>query len=137
MRRLAVLALVLATVLTGTHAQASAGERPADPVVAAPHERPYDPVRFGCRRASDGEHRGIACRWAPVDGARSYVLFRSVDGGARQAIYRTGAAGRLGHFDGPLRPGHRYRYAVVAYDGNGRVLGVGGPVAIGIPSPAG
>jgi len=136
-RRLAVLALVATTALAGAHAQASAGERPPDTVAVASPDRPVEQLRFGCRRASDGEHRGIACRWAAADGARRYVLYRSVDGGPRQAIYRTDADGRMGHFDGPLRPGHRYRYAVVAFDGNGRVIGLGGPVTIGIPAPTG
>lgn len=106
------------------------------PVTAGvPKPDPQD-LRFGCEAASDGDVRGIACRWMAAEGeARGYVLYRSVDGGARGAIYRTGPDGRLHHFDGPLRPGHRYTYAVVALDGAGAVVGIGGPVTIGIPPP--
>lgn len=104
------------------------------PAVAGIPEPPRQMLRFACERASDGEHRGIACRWSAATGeVRGYVLYRSVDGGAREAIYRAGADGRLGHFDGPLRPGHRYTYAVVALGADGEVLGGGGPVTIGIP----
>lgn len=105
------------------------------PAVAGIPEPPRQTLRFACDRASDGGHRGIACRWSAATGeVRGYVLYRSVDGGAREAIHGAAPAGRLGHFDGPLRPGHRYTYAVVALGADGEVLGGGGPVTIGIPA---
>jgi hypothetical protein len=106
------------------------------PAVAGVPKPPRQEMRFACERASDGEHRGIACRWGEADGpVRGYVLYRSIDHGPREAIYRTGPDGRLGHVDAPLRPGHRYTYAVVALDGDGEVIGQGGPITIGIPPP--
>ena len=43
-----------------------------------------------------------------------YVLYRSVDGAAREAIYRTGEDGRRSFRDRDVKPGQSIRYAVVA-----------------------
>ncbi len=97
-----------------------------------------DKLRLACELTSNGDVRGVACKWteATHPAAAGYVLWRSVDGGPREAIYKTRLDGRLGFFDTKIKPGHSIRYAVVAVDAAGRIVGHGGPVAVRIPPPA-
>lgn len=93
-------------------------------------------LRFVCAVGSDGDHLGVGCKWSESKdpAAVGYVLWRSVDGGARQAIYRTGLDGRLHFFDTKVEPGQSIRYAVVAVDATGHRVGKGGPIVVRIPA---
>jgi hypothetical protein len=62
------------------------------------------------------------------------VLWRSVDGGPREAVYRVGEDGRRSFFDTDVKPGQHIRYAVVAVNAHGRIVGVGGPDRVAIPA---
>ncbi len=99
---------------------------------------PDEELRFDCTLTSDGDHRGVACTWeeATHPDARGYVLYRSVDNGAREELFRTGIDGPNRSFDRDVSAGHRYRYAVVLLDRAGEAIGGGGPVTIAIPRPA-
>ncbi len=52
------------------------------------------------------------------------MLVRSVDGGPRQPIYRTGADGRRSFFDTDVAAGQSIRYKVFALARDGRIVGV-------------
>jgi hypothetical protein len=106
------------------------------PVVTVRVGRPAEFLRFNCLIIIDGAHRGVLCRWSDAlrPAARRYVLWRSVDGAAREAIYRTSEDGRRSFFDTDVKPGQHIRYAVVALDANGHVVGFGGPDRVLIPA---
>lgn len=97
--------------------------------------RPAQQLRFNCAVVIDGDRQGVACRWSETTrrAAARYVLFRSVDGGAREAIHRTREDGRRRFFDTDVSPGQTIRYAVVAKTITGRVVAVGGPDTVVIP----
>jgi len=95
-------------------------------------------LRFNCFfmvDGVDGAIQGVRCQWSAATRptAVRYVLYRSVNGGARQAIYRTPLAGPRSFLDTDVKAGQTIRYAVVALDANGRIVGVGGPDAVKIP----
>jgi hypothetical protein len=92
-------------------------------------------LRFDCAFLIDGATRGVACHWGPSTRAAAvrYVLFRSVDSGPRQAIYRVGLNGRRSFLDRDVKAGQTVRYAVVALAADGRIVGIGGPDAVKIP----
>jgi len=98
---------------------------------------PDEELRFDCSLTSDGDHRGVACKWeeATHPEARGYVLFRSVDQGPREELFRTGVDGPNRYFDRDVSAGHGYLYAVVLLDLEGEVIGGGGPVAVSLPRP--
>ena len=52
----------------------------------------------------------------------------------REAIYRVGEDGRRSFFDTDVKPGQAIRYAVVAVNASGRIVGVGGPDRVVIPT---
>lgn len=97
-----------------------------------------DALSLACVLTSNGDQRGVACKWSKAThpAAAGYQLWRSVDGGPREAIYKTGLDGRRGFFDTKIKPGQTIRYAVIVVDRAGRVVGHGGPVAVRIPPPA-
>jgi hypothetical protein len=88
--------------------------------------RTAEPLRFNCFYKVDAAVDGVACRWAASTrpAAVRYVLFRSVDGAAREAIYRTPLSGRRSFLDTDVSSGQRIRYAVVALSATGRVVGL-------------
>jgi hypothetical protein len=98
---------------------------------------PFAPqvLPFNCFFMIDGATQGVSCHWGASTrpAAVRYVLFRSVDGAARQAIYRTPLNGRRSFIDTDVKAGQTVRYAVVALAVNGRVVGIGGPDAVKIP----
>ncbi len=109
-------------------------------IAAAPAASAVDPVRvdalrLGCRLASADEQRAIVCVWSHIEAREvaGYRLFRSVDGGERAVIFRTGPDGPQRFADFDIRPGHRFRYAVAAYNADGRVLAVSRVAHVGIP----
>lgn len=91
--------------------------------------RPAEPLRFTCVLAIDAGQPAVGCRWSDTTRASAvrYVLWRSVNGAAREAIYRTGEDGRRSFVDRAVKPGQAVRYAVVALDGHGRIVAYGGP----------
>jgi hypothetical protein len=93
-------------------------------------------LRFSCFYLVDGLVDGVTCRWSATTrpAAVRYVLFRSVDGAAREAIYRTGIDGRRSFFDTDVAAGQKIRYAVVALSATGRVVAVGDADAVLIPT---
>lgn len=98
--------------------------------------RPAERLRFGCAFVIGSDRQGVACHWSAATrpAAARYVLWRSVDGGSREAIYRTGLDGRRGFLDQDVKPGQTIRYAVVEYARHGRVVGLGGPDTVIIPA---
>jgi hypothetical protein len=92
-------------------------------------------LAFKCVFVVDGQQQGVACHWSRTTRAAAvrYVLYRSVDGAARQAIYRSRINGRRSFFDTKVSAGQTIRYAVVARTLAGRIVAVGGPRAIAIP----
>ena len=97
--------------------------------------RPAELLRFNCLILIDNARHGVLCRWSDAlrPAAARYVLWRSVDGGPREAVYRVGEDGRRSFFDTDVKPGQVIRYAVVAVNASGRVVGVGGPDRVVIP----
>lgn len=97
--------------------------------------RPAEALRFRCAFVIADEARGVGCRWSEATrpAAERYVLLRSVDGGPREKIYRTGLDGRRAFLDTDIKAGQHIRYAVVALAADGRVVGLGGPVRVRIP----
>ena len=97
--------------------------------------RPVEELRFRCAIVLDDGLKGVACRWSEATrpAAVRYVLFRSVDGGPREKIYRTGLDGRRGFLDTDVKRGQVVRYAVVALAADGRVVSLGGPVRVVLP----
>lgn len=98
--------------------------------------RPAEELRFNCAFVVDGATSGVACRWGESSrpAAVRYVLYRSVDGAAREKIYRVGLNGRRGFLDTDVAAGQTIRYAVVALAADGRVVGIGGPDTVVIPA---
>ncbi len=86
-----------------------------------------------CAPATAG---GVACHWAASTrtAVDHYVLIRSVDGGARERLYRTWKHGRRAFRDTDVKPGQTIRYAVLALTASGRVVGLGGPVVVHVPA---
>ena len=76
------------------------------------------------------------CRWSDTTRASAvrYVLYRSVDGGSRGAIYRVGEDGRRAFRDRDVKPGQAIRYAVVAVNASGRIVAYGGPDRVVLPN---
>ena len=91
---------------------------------------------LNCAYVIDNAREGVACHWAKADrpGAKRYVLVRSVDGGPRERIYRTGADGRRSFFDTDVAAGQTIRYKVFAIAHDGRIVGVGGPDDVVVPT---
>lgn len=98
--------------------------------------RPAQDLSLRCVYVIDGTTQGVACHWARATrpAAVRYVLFRSVDGGARERIYRTPIGGRRSFLDTDVKAGQTIRYKVVALAADGRVVGIGGPDRIVVPT---
>jgi fibronectin type 3 domain-containing protein len=97
--------------------------------------RPAEPLSFNCSVVIDEGTASVPCRWSDTTRASAvkYVLYRSVNGGAREAIYRTGEDGRRSFRDRDVKPGQSIRYAVVALSASGRIVAYGGPDRVVIP----
>jgi hypothetical protein len=97
----------------------------------------HDHLRMACGLATaHGENRGVACKWsgAKHPAAAGYVLWRKVDGGPRERIYRTGLDGRRSFLDTDVERGEKIRYGVSVVTEKGRHVGKGGPVVVWIPA---
>ena len=90
-------------------------------------------LRMACAYSVD--RAGVACNWSATTrpAADRYVLIRSVDGGARERIYRTWIKGRRAFLDTDVKPGQTVRYAVLAVTPSGRVVALGGPIVVHVP----
>lgn len=92
-------------------------------------------LRFNCFFKIDAAIDGVACNWAASTrpAAVRYVLFRSVDGAAREAVYRTPLNGRRSFLDTDAASGQKVRYAVVALAADGRLVGLSRVDAVLVP----
>lgn len=92
-------------------------------------------LAFNCVVVIDAGETFARCRWSDTTrpAAVRYVLWRSVDGGPREAIYRVGEDGRRRYDDHDVKPGQTIRYAVVAFDASRRIVAYGGPDQVVIP----
>jgi hypothetical protein len=92
-------------------------------------------LRIACAFRADGDLPGVGCRWSASKAPRAvgYILWRSVDGAAREAIYLTALDGQRHFFDTDIEPGQTVRYVVVAVNGAGHRVGKGGPVFVHVP----
>jgi hypothetical protein len=100
------------------------------------YQRAPERLWFNCAYVIDATVSGAKCHWAPSTrpAAVRYVLFRSVDGAAREAIYRIPLNGRRAYLDQDVSAGQSIRYAVVALAADGRIVGIGGPDTVVIPA---
>lgn len=107
----------------------------SNPASASVPDRPIERIELACERVGTSDRSGVGCRWSAAsrEDAKGYKLVRSIDGGARETIFRKGIDGPNHYVDAPLRGGHRYTYAVLVLDGHGSVIGEGGPVTVGWP----
>jgi hypothetical protein len=105
-------------------------------LVSVRYARAAEKLAFNCAYVIDGAMRGVKCNWAASTrpAAIRYVLFRSVDGAARQVVYRTRLNGTRRFLDTGVTAGQKVRYAVVALAADGRIVGVGGPDTVLIPT---
>ena len=134
-RLLAIAVLVVATLASGV-AVADAQpirDRVAEPVRDRPNDR-IEELRFACNQEIVGDQRGVLCRWSAStrDDVRGYQLYRIVNGAARELVATVPVGDRLHAFDTDLLAGDRVIYGVVARNTAGRVIGIGGPVRLGI-----
>jgi hypothetical protein len=92
-------------------------------------------LAFSCQLATATVALDVRCRWTATTrpAAVRYVLWRSVDGAARTAVYRTGIHGRRTFLDAAVASGQSIRYAVVGLDARGRIVAYGSPVTVLIP----
>jgi len=75
----------------------------------------------------------IGCEWSATDAdnAAGYQLWRSLDGGARHIIARTGLD-QTSVRDHDVAVGHQYRYVVTAVDAEGHVVGRSRAATVGL-----
>jgi hypothetical protein len=102
------------------------------------YARAAEKLWFNCAYVIDGAVSGVKCNWAAADrpAAVRYVLFRSIDGAPREAVYRTRLNGKRMFLDTGVAAGQTVRYAVVALDVHGRIVSVGGPDKVVVPTLA-
>jgi hypothetical protein len=105
-------------------------------VVSVRVGRPAQQLDLKCVYLIDATTQGVWCHWSKSTrpAAVRYVLFRSVDGAEREGIYRTGIHGRRSFLDTHVKAGQVIRYKVLAVAADGRIVGVGGPERIVVPT---
>jgi len=98
--------------------------------------RAPETLAFNCVVVIDAAKTDVSCHWSATSRTTAvrYVLWRSVDGGARTAVYRTSITGKRTFVDTAISAGQRIRYAVVALDKYGRIVAYGSPDTVQIPS---
>lgn len=133
----AVLVVVVSAGLLGSTATADARQRDVGDRVTDQrgHDREPETLRLACHADIIGDQRGVLCRWSASnrDDLRGYQLIRIVNGQAREVVATVVPGHRLAFFDTDVQQGDRLTYGVVARNTAGRVIGVGGPVRLGIP----
>jgi fibronectin type 3 domain-containing protein len=92
-------------------------------------------LAFGCQLVTVAAATDVSCHWSATGrpAAIRYVLWRSVDGAARTAVYRTGIHGKRTYIDAAVTAGQTVRYAVVALDIKGHIVAYGSPVTVHLP----
>ena len=97
--------------------------------------RAIELIGLSCGVTAVADGKAVFCRWAAATrpAAIRYVLIRSVDGAARQAIYRTPRSGIRSFVDTKVASGQMIRYAVLALSSTGRVVSRGGPIVVQVP----
>lgn len=107
------------------------------PLVSVRYARAPQALTLTCESSTVDAVAGIACKWnaSTRTATTRYVLFRSVDGAARTAVYRVGVTGTRAYFDSGVTAGQVVRYGVVAFAADGRIMGVGisGPITVPVP----
>lgn len=90
-------------------------------------------MRCGITAITGG--KAVSCRWAAATrpAVVRYVLIRSLDGAAREAVYRTPRSGIRSFVDTKIASGQTIRYAVLGLSSTGRVLSRGGPIVVQVP----
>lgn len=93
-------------------------------------------LRLACAPDIVNGERGVLCQWSQTEqpNARGYQLYRIVDTDERRVIASTGLDGRNGYFDTDLSSGTSFTYGIVAVDGAGAALAVGGPELVRWPA---
>jgi hypothetical protein len=97
--------------------------------------RPVETIGMRCGITAVTAGKAVSCRWAVATrpAAARYVLIRSVNGGARETIYRTARVGLRSFVDTNVASGQTIRYAVLALSSTGRVVSRGGPIVVQVP----
>ncbi len=103
---------------------------PGDSALDAPLlavARRLEPIRLKCEVRSTDTGSVVACEWSEPTSNQAVAvrLFRhdpAVDP-HRMVVYRSENLAETHFTDTEVREGHRYAYAVQAYDANGRVVG--------------
>jgi hypothetical protein len=92
-------------------------------------------LAFNCVVVIDGSKEWANCHWSATSRAAAvrYVLYRSVDGAARQVVDRVRIPGARSFSDRNVKSGQKIRYAVVAYDKLGHVVAYGSPDMVQLP----
>ena len=95
------------------------------------------PMRLECK-ALAGPRPAVACRWS-VSESEQFAGYRLVRGNesGRHVVFETRDRDATRALDERVEVGHTYKYAVVTVDGDGRVIGSGGPVTVTIPADTG
>ena len=89
--------------------------------------RPAAKLAMSCAYLIGDAKQGVTCHWSKSvhRGAVRYVVTRSVDGGAREVIHRSGKHARRAFLDTDVAAGQSIQYRVFALTRNGRVVGIG------------
>ncbi len=119
------MALVIAVPMAVT-ASAAEAEPPSEAEPALVDSR-LEPIRLRCGVRSADAGQFVGCEWSQPTSATAVAvkLYRfdpAVDP-HRQVVYRSGDLSQTHFRDIEVRPGHRYVYALVVFDANGRVVG--------------
>lgn len=132
--------------MSGRHEDAATAGRPVgtSPVVEVTVPRPTpdaEPVamRLECKPAAAPARPSVVCRWSMSTAERfaGYRVSRETRGTPSEVWFRTADRNVTSATDGDVRPGVTYAYRVVTMDGDGRVIGSGGPVTVTIPAGTG
>jgi len=122
----ALLATIPSSVVTASYA-------------AAPASDTTDVLRLECRARTADSGAVVRCDWsAPTTRAETVKLFRldpAVDD-HRRVVYSSEHVGETGFTDTHVRSGHRYAYAVVALNEQGRVVARSRAEWVRVPSDA-
>ncbi len=92
-------------------------------------------LAFDCYVVINGSHTWVSCHWSATSRATAvrYVVWRSVDGGARRIVDKVAIGGKRTFTDTNITAGQKIRYAVVAVDRFGRIVAYGSPDVVQIP----